>query len=47
MTNKVTVKENAKGEWEVRRVATGEVLATFDSAYLAKRMVATINARVQ
>jgi len=40
----VGAKQNPETcEWEVRNLLTGELLATFDSRYLAYRMVGTIN----
>jgi hypothetical protein len=43
MKKVATTKQNAECQWVVTVVATGETLATFDSGYLAKQMVSTIN----
>lgn len=40
---RVRVRTNITGAYEVIRIVDQKVLATFDSLYLAKRMVHVIN----
>lgn len=39
----VQVHVNLRGEYEVRNIETSEILSVWDSLYLAKKSVCTIN----